>query len=540
MAVFDSKLDVRSEAYAKSYADQLEKLAQLRALEQRAVDASERRRARFEERGQLTPRDRLAQLLDPGMPFLTLYNMASYCVDDPNRETSVPGGSVLAGIGYVSGVRVMIVVDDSGINAGAATEMGFRKSLEVMRIALKNKLPFIHLVESAGANLMTYKVELWAHGGSVFYMLAKLSAAGVPTLTVLHGPSTAGGAYMPGMSDYNVGVKHNGMAALGGAALVQAATGEIADERKLGGTEMHAAVTGLMEYLAEDDAEGILQIREVVGRMGWNENCPTPAMREFDEPVYDADEIMGLVPVDYRVPYDSRELVARLVDGSDFTEFKARFGPNLVCTQASIFGHPVGLVANNGPMGPDEAAKGAHFFQIIDQANVPLIFLNNITGYMVGTEYEQAGMIKHGAKMIQAAANIRVPKLTFYVGASYGAGNYGMAGLGYEPDFLFSWPGALTGVMGGESAAGTMETVAIASAKRRGVEPDMEALAKQRAAIVDIFNSQEDAFYTSGRLLDNGIIDPRDTRKALGFLLGTIWERKNRTLQPNAFGVGRM
>ena len=540
MAVFESKLDKKSDAYAKNRADQLEKLAHLRGLEQRAVDASERRRLRFEERGQLTPRDRLARLLDPGMPFLTLYNMASYCVDDKNRETSVPGGSVLAGIGYVSGARVMIVVDDSGINAGAATEMGFRKSLEVMRIALKNKLPFIHLVESAGANLMTYKVELWAHGGSVFYMLAKLSAAGVPTLTVLHGPSTAGGAYMPGMSDYNVGVKHNGMAALGGAALVQAATGEVADERKLGGTEMHAAVTGLMEYLAEDDAEGILQIREVVGRMGWNEHCPTPPEREFDEPIYDADEILGLVPTDYRVPYDSRELIARLVDGSDFTEFKARFGPNLVCTQASIFGHPVGLVANNGPMGPDEAAKGAHFFQIIDQANVPLIFLNNITGYMVGTEYERAGMIKHGAKMIQAAANIRVPKLTFYVGASYGAGNYGMAGLGYEPDFLFSWPAALTGVMGGESAAGTMETVALASAKRRGVEPDMEALAKQRAAIVEIFNSQEDAFYTSGRMLDNGIIDPRDTRNVLGFLLGTIWERKHRTLQPNAFGVGRM
>ena len=540
MAVFESKLDKKSDAYTKNRADQLEKLAHLRGLEQRAVEASERRRPRFEERGQLTPRDRLARLLDPGMPFLTLYNMASYCVDDPNRDTSVPGGSVLAGIGYVSGVRVMIVVDDSGINAGAATEMGFRKSLEVMRIALKNKLPFIHLVESAGANLMTYKVELWAHGGSVFYMLAKLSAAGVPTLTVLHGPSTAGGAYMPGMSDYNVGVKHNGMAALGGAALVQAATGEVADERKLGGTEMHAAVTGLMEYLAEDDAEGILQIREVVGRMGWNEHCPTPPQREFDEPIYDADEILGLVPTDYRVPYDSRELIARLVDGSDFTEFKSRFGPNLVCTQASIFGHPVGLVANNGPMGPDEAAKGAHFFQIIDQANVPLIFLNNITGYMVGTEYEQAGMIKHGAKMIQAAANIRVPKLTFYVGASYGAGNYGMAGLGYEPDFLFSWPAALTGVMGGESAAGTMETVALASAKRRGVEPDMEALAKQRAAIVEIFNSQEDAFYTSGRMLDNGIIDPRDTRNVLGFLLGTIWERKHRTLQPNAFGVGRM
>ena len=540
MPVFESKLNVNSEAFAKNKVDQLEKLAHMRMLEARAEAVSEKRRPRFEERGQLTPRDRLAQLLDPGLPYLPLYNMASYCVDDPDRETSIPGGSVLAGIGYVNGVRCMVCVDDSGINAGAATEMGFRKNLEVMRIALANKLPFIHLVESAGANLMTYKVELWAHGGSVFYTLAKLSAAGIPTMTVLHGPSTAGGAYMPGMSDYNVGVKHNGMAALGGAALVQAATGEIADERELGGSEMHSSVTGLIEYLAEDDRDGIRQIREVVGGIGWNEHCPPAPQRAFEPPLYAAEEILGLVPIDYKVPYDGRELIARLVDGSEFTDFKSRFGPNLVCVQAKIFGHPVGLVANNGPMGPDEAAKGAHFFQIIDQANIPLVFLNNITGYMVGTEYERAGMIKHGAKMIQAASNIRVPKLSYYVGASYGAGNYGMSGLGYEPDFLFSWPGAMTGVMSGESASGTMEAVALAGAKRRGVEPDLEALAKQKAAIEKIFGGQEDAFFTSGRLLDNGIIDPRDTRQVIGFTLETIWERKHRDLQPNAFGIGRM
>ncbi len=440
----------------------------------------------------------------------------------------------------MSGVRVMIVVDDSGINAGAATEMGFRKSLEVMRIALKNKLPFIHLVESAGANLMAYKVELWAHGGSVFYMLAKLSAAGVPTLTVLHGPSTAGGAYMPGMSDYNVGVKNNGMAALGGAALVQAATGEIADERELGGTEMHASVSGLMEHLAEDDADGIHKMRELVGRLGWNSHCPPTPQREFLDPLYDKEEILGLVPTDYKVPYDSRELIARLVDGSDFIEFSNRFGTNLVCVHASIFGHDVALVANNGPMGPDEAAKGAHFFQTVDQANIPLIFLNNITGYMVGTEYEQAGMIKHGAKMIQAVSNIRVPKLTFYVGASYGAGNYGMSGFGYEPDFLFTWPSASSGVMGGEQAAATMEAVAFAGAKRRNTEPDIDALAKQSSAIISHFDSQCDAFYSSGRMLDQGMIDPRDTRNICGFLLQTLWEREHRETQPNAFGISRM
>ena len=540
MPVFESKLNTKSEAFAKNRSDQLGFIETLRSLEARAEAASEKRRPRFEERGQLTPRDRLAQLLDPGMPYLPLYNMASYCVDDPDRETSIPGGSVLAGIGYVSGVRCMVCVDDSGINAGAATEMGFRKNVEAMRMAMANKLPFIHLVESAGANLMKYKVELWAHGGKVFASLAHLSAAGLPTMTVLHGPSTAGGAYMPGMSDYNVGVKHNGMAALGGAALVQAATGEIADERELGGSEMHASVSGLMEYLAEDDSDGIRQIRDVVAGLGWNEHCPPMPTRGYDAPLYDMEDILGLVPVDYKVPYDAREVMARLFDGSSFTDFKSRFGPNLVCAQGTVFGHPVGIVGNNGPMGPDEAAKGAHFFQIIDQANVPLIFLNNITGYMVGTEYERAGMIKHGSKMIQAVSNIRVPKLSFYIGASFGAGNYGMAGLGYDPDFLFSWPAARTGVMSGESAAGTMETVAIAGAKRRGQEPDMDALAKQRDAIEAVFDAQEDAFYTSGRLLDHGIIDPRDTRNILGFLLDTIWERKNRDLQPNAFGVGRM
>ena len=540
MPVYESKLNTGSAGFKQNTADQTAQLDMLRILEARAVAASEKRRPRFEERNQQTPHDRLTLLLDPGMPFLPLYNMAGYCVDDPDPETSIPGGSVITGIGFVNGVRVMVAVDDSGINAGAVTEMGFRKLLRAIEIAYDNKLPFIHLVESAGANLMTYKVELWANAGSVFYMLAKMSAAGIPTMTVLHGPSTAGGAYMPGMSDYNVGVKHNGMAALGGAALVQAATGEVADERALGGSEMHASVSGLMEYLAEDDVDGLRQIRDVVEMIGWNEHCPPAPVRDFSEPVYDVDDILGLVPVDYKVPYESRELIARLVDHSDFTDFKPRYGTNLVCVQARIFGHPVAIVANNGPMGPDEAAKGAHFYQIVDQSNHPLIFLHNITGYMVGTEYEQAGMIKHGAKMIQAASNIRVPKISFHVGASFGAGNYGMAGFGYKPDFLFAWPAARTGVMSGESAASTMETVAQNIAKRKGQEPDRAKLDKQREAIMGVFTAQEDAFYTSGLMLDHGVIDPRDTRKITGFILQALWERKHRILQPNAFGVGRM
>ncbi len=540
MPVYDSKLNTHADNFIQNTTAQKAKLEMLRTLEARAITASEKRRPRFEERNQLTPHDRLTLLLDPSMPYLPLYNMAGYCVDDINSDTSVPGGSVMTGIGFVSGARVMVAVDDSGINAGAVTEMGFRKVLRAIEIAYENKLPFIHLVESAGANLMTYKVELWAHAGSVFYMLAKMSAAGIPTMTVLHGPSTAGGAYMPGMSDYNVGVKNNGMAALGGAALVQAATGEIADERELGGTEMHSTTTGLIEYLADDDVDGLRQIRDVLEMIGWNEHCTQPPERDFKEPIYNSEELLGLVPDDYKVPYESRELIARLVDNSEFTDFKARYGSNLVCVQTRIFGHPVALVANNGPMGPDEAAKGAQFYQLIDQANHPLIFLHNITGYMVGTEYEKAGMIKHGAKMIQAASNIRVPKLSFHVGASFGAGNYGMVGFGYKPDFLFAWPSARTGVMSGESAAGTMETVAINIAKRKGLEPDLKAIRKQSEAIMGVFTAQEDAFYTSGRMLDHGVIDPRDTRKIIGFLLQTIWERQHRSLQSNAFGVGRM
>jgi len=449
----------------------------------------------------------------------------------------------MTGIGFISGVRCLIMVDDSGINAGAITTGTIQKMLGILKIALDQKLPFVHLVESAGANLMQYTVELWAHGGGMFHGRAKLSAAGIPTIVVLHGPSTAGGAYQPGMSDYVIGVKTNGMAALAGVALTQAATGEVADERELGGTEMHASVTGLVEYLAEDDAHGILICRDLVERLDWNRHCDGLPRRDVRPPLFDPDELAGVVPVDYKIAYDAREVIARIVDGSDFVEVKPRFGPATVCVQASILGHAVGIIANNGPLDPSGAAKATHFFQLCDQADMPVIFLNNITGYMVGTEYEQAGMIKLGAKMIQAVSNLRVPKLTLYIGASFGAGNYGMCGYAYEPDFLFAWPNATTGVMGGEQAAKTMDVVARAGAKRRGVKIDKamaNKMATQKQAIIDHFEPQSDAFYTSGRMLDQGIIDPRDTRKILGFALETCWEARRRTLHPNSFGVARI
>ena len=540
MTEFQTRTSTAAGEFNDNRTDMLGLVDKLRDYEARAEALSEQRRPRFEQRGQLTPRERLSRLLDPGMPFLELYNMANFLVSDPNPETSIPGASCIAGIGFIGGVRCMVLVDDSGINAGAMTPTSITKALGTLDVALRHKLPYVHLVESAGANLMEYTVELWADGGGMFYGLARLSAAGIPTFVVLHGPSTAGGAYQPGMSDYVIGVKNNGMAALAGAALTRAATGEIADDRELGGSEMHASVSGLVEYLAEDDAHGLLMARDLLQRLGWNRRCPPLPTATVQSPVYDADDIAGLVPVDYRKPYDVRELIARLVDASDFIEFKPGYGATTVCVQTEIFNFACGIIGNNGPIDPNGATKAAQFFQLCDQSDMPMIFLNNITGYMVGTEYERAGMIKHGAKMIQAVSNIRVPKISLYIGASFGAGNYGMCGYAYRPDFLFAWPNAMTGVMGGEQAALTMEYVARVSAERRGNEVDEAALTSQRETIVAHYDRQSDAFYTSGRCLDHGIIDPRDTRKVLGFCLETVWEARNRKLRPNSFGVARM
>ncbi|MCU9836835.1 acyl-CoA carboxylase subunit beta [Ruegeria sp. WL0004] len=536
---FVSQVVKDSETYARNRADMLALVDQLRALEARPVALSEERRERMEARGQITPRDRLARLLDPGLPFLQLHSLAGYMVDTSNPEKSVPGASIIVGIGFIAGVRCMIVVDDSGIKAGAMVEMSGAAFLSAQEIALKQKLPFVHLVESAGANLMEYRVEFWANGGKLFRNLARLSAAGIPNLAVLHGPSTAGGAYMPGLADYVVGVKKNGMAALAGAALVHAATGEVANDRELGGSEMHAQTSGLVEYLAEDDAHGVEMAREVIAAIDWNKTLPPRPDRTFAAPSYDIEDIAGLVPTDYRQPYDVREVVARIVDGSEFRDFKPRYGVSTVCLQAAINGIAVGIIGNNGPIDPAGATKAAQFIQLCGQSDTPLVFLNNTTGYMVGTAYEQAGMIKHGAKMIQAVTSVDVPRITLYIGASFGAGNYGMSGYAYEPDFLFAWPNATTGVMGGEQAAGTMAMVARAGANRKGEEIDEDRLAKQSALIAAHFDRQAGAFHTSGRCLDHGVIDPRDTRRVLGFCLETVREARARRVKPGSYGVAR-
>jgi geranyl-CoA carboxylase beta subunit len=537
---FPSRINPNSAEFEKNRADMQVLVDKLNELCGRAATLSDQARPRFEKRGQLLPRERLSRVLDPGAPFLELCNMTGYLVDTDDPDTSIPGCSSICGIGFIAGTRCMLCVDDSGINAGAMTTFSGRKSMRAMDIAIDKKLPFVHLVESAGADLFKYEVEMWMDSGGVFARLARLSAAGVPTLTVLHGLSVAGGAYMPGMSDYVIGVKDNGMAALAGPALLKAATGEVADNAPLGGAEMHSRVSGLVEYLAEDDAHGLAICRELMDKLEWNRLCPQMPPADYEEPVYSPDELLGAVPVDYRQPYDAREVVARIVDGSSFLDFKPAYGVSMVCLQAKIYGMPVGILCNNGPIDPAGATKAAQFVQLCDQSDIPLVFLQNITGYMVGTQYEQAGMIKHGSKMIQAVTNARVPRITVMIGASFGAGNYGMCGQGYDPDFVFSWPNIQIGVMGGEQAAKTMSEVFRAGAARKGVEVDEAVLAAQEARVIDHYDRQSDAFYTSGRMLDDGLIDPRDTRKVLGVTLQTCWEARHRTTCPNTFGVGRM
>ena len=539
MAVFKSRILTSSDAFLENRSDMLALIERLNDLNGRTRMLSEKRRARFEARGQLTPRERLARLLDPGMPWLAIGNLSGYLSDGRPEEKSLPGSTVICGIGFIQGTRCMIVVDDSGIMAGAMTGSTGYKIIRSEQIALEQKLPYIHLVESAGGDLVNYTVEGFSRGGGLFAGQAKLSKAGIPVISILHGSSTAGGAYMPGMSDYVVAVKGRGKAFLAGPPLLKAATGEVATEDELGGAEMHASVSGLAEYLAENDKDAIIMAREVIDRLGWNTRCPKRDMVDVAPPLYDPDEISGVVPVDYRRPYDVREVVARVVDGSDFIDFKPRYGVATVCIQANVQGFRCGLIGNNGPIDPDGATKATLFMQLIDQANTPVVFLQNTTGYMVGKEYERAGMIKHGSKMIQSVTNIEVPRITLQIGASYGAGNYGMCGRAFEPDFLFSWPNASTGVMGGEQAATVMSIVAEGASKAAGKEPDRDALAKQEAHLTQLFNSQSSGFYTSGHDMDEGMIDPRDTRRTLGFLLATEWEARHRHVRENSFGIAR-
>ncbi|MEM1380679.1 MAG: carboxyl transferase domain-containing protein [Pseudomonadota bacterium] len=537
MTVFRSSIDTSSALFKRNTDEMIRLTERLAELNDRGARVSDRKREKFHARNQLLPRERLAHLLDPGMPFLTIGNLSGYMLDTDKEERSVPGSTIIAGIGFVSGRRCVITVDDSAISAGAIKAGSAYRFMRCEQIALDQKLPFIHLVESAGGDLKNYLVEGFVQYGAIFANLARLSAAGVPTIAALHGSSTAGGAYMPGLSDYVVAVRERGKAFLAGPPLLKAATGEIADDETLGGAEMHSDISGLADHLANDDAEAIRTVREIVERLPNNvEQTP----RTFKKPVHDEQELLGVVPPDYRTPYDVREVIARIVDGSDFTDFKERIGPATVCVFANIMGIPCGILSNNGPIDNPGAHKATQFLQLCESAGTPVVFLQNTTGYMVGVETERGGMIKNGSKMIQAVANISVPRITLQIGASFGAGNYGMCGRGFDPDFCFTWPNAMTGVMGGEQAGKVMRIVAEQSAEAKGEEPNAEMLAFQEAALKHVFDSQADAFTTSGRNLDDGMIDPRDTRRVLGFLLETVREGRKRETKRNSFGIARM
>jgi geranyl-CoA carboxylase beta subunit len=538
MPAIESRISPQSDAFQANRAALLAQIEHLRALERRTRDKSAAARERFEKKGKLLPRERLGHLLDPGAPFLELSTLAGFCLDKADPAKSVPGGAMVAGIGHVSGVRVMIVVDDAGIDAGAVQPMSIEKFQRAQMIALDQKLPFIHLVESAGANLLNYKVETFILGGSGFYWLARLSAAGVPVITVVHGPSTAGGAYMPGLSDYVIMVRQHAKAFLAGPPLLMAATGEVASEEELGGAQMHAAISGLAEYLAEDDADALRIAREVVAALDWNRDLPTLA-RDYVPPRYDAEELLGIAPVDHRKPLDMREVIARIVDGSDFLEFKPDYGTATVTGHAAICGMRIGILTNNGPLDPAGANKATHFIQLCCQSDTPLLYLQNTTGFIVGKASEQAGMIKHGSKMIQAMSNASVPRITLHCGASFGAGNYGMSGRGFFPDFCFTWPNAKTAVMGPEQAANTMAIVMEGSMRRKGLEVDRNSIDAMRLMVIDTFEKQTGAAHISARLLDDGVIDPRDTRQVLAIALSVCEESRRRTLHPVQFAVAR-
>ena len=541
--LYESRWNGQSAQALERQTAMLARIAEMQALQERAAQASLRSLPSFERRGQLLPRQRIALLLDAGQPWLPLSQLAGYGADTDDLDKSVPGGGVLAGIGWISGVRCMVVANDSGINAGALGPMGGEKMLRAQEIALENKLPFVFLVESAGANLMRYRVEGFVKGGALFRNLARLSSAGIPIVTIQHGSGTAGGAYMPGLSDMVVMVKGRSRAFLAGPPLLKAATGEIATEEELGGAEMHCQLTGLGEYLAGDDRDAIGIARQVVAGLGWSGD--TRADVDPAPPRYAADELRGLFSPDLRQPVDMREVIARLVDRSELLEFKPDYGAATLCTQARIHGRTVGFISNNGPIDVAGANKATHFIQWMCKLGQPLIYLQNTTGYMVGKDSEQAGMIKHGSKMIQAVTNASrlIPQITIQCGASFGAGNYGMCGRAYEPRFLFSWPSARTAVMGAEQAAQTMRTVAEGGMKRKGVEIT-DALRAQLDAqtrqITQNFERQADVFHTSGQMLDDGVIDPRDTRAVLAQCLAVCTDGDARQVRAMQFGLPRM
>jgi acetyl-CoA carboxylase carboxyltransferase component len=533
MAILDTAIDPRSAAYLENRSAMLERLAELdAALDAARAGGGEKYVTRHHARGKLLPRERIELLVDRDSPFLELSPAAAWGTDFPL------GASVVTGVGVVEGVECVIIANDPTVRGGAVNPYSLAKTKRAGEISLANRLPMINLVESGGADLPS-QAEIFIPGGRVFRDLTQLSAAGVPTVTLVFGNATAGGAYVPGMSDYTIMVRNQAKVFLAGPPLVKMATGEITDDESLGGAAMHASTSGLADYLAEDERDGLRLVRQVVRRLNWRKRGPAPRATLPAPPKHDVEDLLAVPSADLRVAFDPREVLARVLDGSEFDEFKPAYGPALVTGWGQLHGYPLGVLANvRGVLFSEEAQKAAQFIQLANAADTPLLFLQNTTGYMVGTEYEQRGIIKHGALMINAVANSTVPHLTVNIGASYGAGNYGMCGRAYEPRFLFTWPNAKSAVMGPAQLAGVLSIVARQAAEAKGQAYDEDSDQAMRAMVGQQIESQSAALYLSGRLYDDGVIDPRDTRTVLGVCLSAIHSGPINGAE--GFGVFRM
>lgn len=536
MSVIQSEIDPKSAEFRENVEASRVLLAEFHARQEKVRQGGgEKGQRKFRERGKLLPRERVELLLDADAPFLELSTLAGWGMY--NDES--PGGSSINGIGVVNGVEVMVNANDATAKGGASYPVSVKKALRAQEIAARNRLPCIYLVESAGANLL-YQAEFFADlGGRTFANQSRMSAAGIPQIALVFGNSTAGGAYVPGLSDYTVMVKRQAKVFLGGPPLVKMATGEEVDDEALGGAELHARISGLGDFLAEDDADAIRMGRDIVARLNWRKAVHA-AMASPEEPLYDPEELLGIIPSDLRRPFEMREVIARLVDGSRFDEFKRDYGSTLIAGWAHINGFPVGILGNNGVLFSESAQKGAQFIQLCNQSRTPLIYLQNITGFMVGKRYEEGGIIKHGALMINAVANSTVPQFTVIVGGSFGAGNYAMCGRTLEPTLLFTWPNSRIAVMGAEQAAGVLAIVQEDAARTRGSEPDRERIEVMRAMAQKKIEEEASPYFATARLWDDGMLDPRDTRMALTVGLSMCYNRDWVGEGAPRYGVFRM
>ena len=545
--MFKSSLDIKSEQYLKNKEMMLEKLDFLEGLLDLAeIGGGIHHHERLAKRGKMPVRERVMNVLDEDSPFLEIQPFAAYGTNNYNV-----GGGCVSGVGIISGVECVIFANDPTVKAGAMTVYVGEKWKRAKEISRENKIPFISFVESAGGDLSvsnsgdgdnppiapTLQQGHFASTGRFFYEMTELSKLRIPVISVVFGSSTAGGAYQPGMSDYNIFIKDQSKAFLAGPPLVKMATGEESDDETLGGAQMHSEISGLSDYLAEDEMDALRICREVVSHLNWSKEGPEPKM-ESSEPVYDKEELLGILSEDLKSAVDIKEIIARFVDGSKFEEFKPLYGSSLVCGWASVHGYQIGIIGNNGPIYPESAEKGASFIQLCNKRNIPLIFLHNVTGFLVGKDFERQGIIKKGSQLINAVSNSMVPHITFIVGASYGAGTYAMSGKAFNNRFTFLWPTAKIAVMGPEQMAGVMSIVRKAKAKRDGKPFDEKADEQLKAMVIDYLEKLSHGLVASSMLTDDGIIDPRDTRDVIGFCLSIV--SNNKIEGAKEYGVFRL